>query len=78
MKKAKNAGKRLKETLAILMIGDGVLSILNPKRHTRLWAQGPKRWEKSMKYFIKRPTLTRFLAAIELAFGGILASKQKV
>jgi hypothetical protein len=59
----------------MLMIGDGVLALVMPERHARVWKNGPHVWEMIMRHFIKRPELTRWLGAVELATGVWLAQQ---
>jgi hypothetical protein len=70
--------ERLAELVGMLMIGDGVLAVLEPEHHMRLWRQGPAAWERIMDPFVKRPGLTRRLGAAEVALGVWLASRQAV
>ncbi len=69
--------KRIKESIALMMIGDGALVLFDPCRHVLLWADGPKPWRKAMSPFVKRPGLTRMAGALELGLGLWLASRQK-
>ena len=70
-------GRRMKEMMAAGMIGDGVMALADPHRHTRLWAEGPGPWRKAMKPFVRRPGLTRTLGALEIGAGLWLASRQQ-
>lgn len=67
---------RLAETTAMLMIGDGVLAMIAPREHVRLWQRGPAGFEKLMKRFEQRPGLTRTVGAIEAGLGIWLAYAQ--
>jgi hypothetical protein len=67
---------RLVELTAIMMIGDGVLAVIAPKEHLRLWQKGPTGWEKVTRRFQRRPGLTRTLGAVEIALGVWLAKSQ--
>lgn len=69
--------KRLKESLAIVLIGDGVVALLDPDRHNRLWKRGPEPYRKVMEEFVRRPGLTRVLSVLKIALGLWLASRQK-
>jgi hypothetical protein len=69
--------KRLKESLAIVLIGDGAVAFLDPDRHNRLWKKGPQPYQKVMREFVQRPGLTRLLSVLEIALGLWLASRQK-
>jgi hypothetical protein len=67
---------RLAELTAIMMIGDGVLAVIAPKEHLRLWQKGPTGWKKVVRRFERRPGLTRTLGAVEIALGIWLAKAQ--
>lgn len=69
---------RLKESVAIVLIGDGVVALADPKRHARLWHSGPEVWQNLIKPFIDRPYLTQILAILQIGFGMWLASRQKL
>lgn len=66
---------RLGDTVGIVLIGDGVVGLLNPQRHARLWRRGPGPYRQLMDTFVARPGLTRVLSAIELAVGVWLARR---
>lgn len=68
--------KRLIELVAIGLIGDGVVALVAPKRHSLLWLGGPENWRRFMHIFAERPMLTRLLAATEVALGLSLALRQ--
>ncbi|HEX4124924.1 MAG TPA: hypothetical protein VHY37_09390 [Tepidisphaeraceae bacterium] len=68
-------GRRLLECVAMMMIGDGLLAAIDPKRHMKLWEQGPHLWERIMQPWVKRPELTRWLGAAELVAGICLAQQ---
>lgn len=69
-------GDRVKELGAILMIGDGVVGALAPRRHTRLWLDGPRPYRNAMKPFVRNPELTRLLSVAQVALGVWWASRQ--
>ena len=62
------------ESFAMLMIGDGVLCVLNPKRHSRRWKEGPQFWRDAMENLAQNPTATRAFGVAEIALGVWLAS----
>jgi hypothetical protein len=66
-----------KELLALTMIGDGVLTAINPKRHLALWRFGPRPGVRALDAFIKRPKLTRALGVAAAGAGIWWASRQK-
>lgn len=70
--------KRCKESLGMMLIGDGIVALLEPRRHVGLWAEGPRIWKWMMEPFLSRPTLTRVVAGLELGLGLWLSSRQKV
>ncbi len=67
---------RMKELVGLLMIGDGVLAFVEPRRHVLLWRRGPRAWQAMMDQFVERPGLTRWLGAAEIALGFWLATRQ--
>lgn len=67
--------RRAVETIAILLIGDGVVGASNPQRHARLWLAGPPGWRRAMALFVERPGFTRALSALEAGLGIWLASR---
>jgi hypothetical protein len=69
---------RGKETIGLMLIGDGVVALLEPERHVRLWAEGPKFWRMLMNPFVSRPALTRFAAVLEVGLGLWISSRQDV
>ncbi len=69
--------KRLRESLAIVLIGDGVVALLDPDRHNRLWEKGPQSYQNVMREFVQRPGVTRWLSVLEIGLGVWLASRQK-
>lgn len=69
--------KRLLETAAMLMIGDSVLALVEPRRHVDLWAEGPRPWERMVEPFARHPNMTRALGAVGLGVGLWLASYLK-
>jgi hypothetical protein len=62
------------EALAMLMIGDGVLAIAQPRRHAQLWNIGPEPWRNLCSYFERRPGLTMAAGAASVVLGLWLAS----
>ena len=68
--------KRVLESLAMLTIGDGLLAVLQPRRHVLLWESGPRVWRNSIRPFIRNPGLTRLLGVVGLGLGLWLANRQ--
>ena len=69
-------GRRLKEIAANMMIGEGIIGALIPRRYMRLWDFGPKRYRKFIKASAKRPNLVRLASAAEAGLGVWLALRQ--
>jgi hypothetical protein len=69
--------RRLIETVAMAIIGDGVLCMVSPRRHVSLWLSGPRWWRRGFEPFIRHPDLTRLLGSVGVAFGLWLAWKQE-
>jgi ABC-type Zn uptake system ZnuABC Zn-binding protein ZnuA len=44
--------KRLKEFLAIVLIGDGAVGFLDPQRHSQLWCNGSETYRQLMGEFV--------------------------
>jgi hypothetical protein len=69
--------RRTVELAAMLLVGDGVMAALEPRRHIRLWKAGPPPWRRMMSLFVRRPQLTRLLGGAEVLAGLALASRQR-
>lgn len=65
-----------KESLSMMMIGDALVTMVDPQRHCRLWMKGPDRWREFVSFFVQHPGITRGLALAELGLGMWLAEKQ--
>lgn len=68
--------KLLKESLAMAMIGEGLLTLAFSQQHLMVWDTGPKPIRDLTESLAERPTLTRVLAGIELGLGFLLAYRQ--
>ena len=68
--------RRLKETFAILTVGDGIIAMIFPTEHSLLWEFGPARVQKVARFFAEKPNLMRLLGASQVAFGIWLAQRQ--
>ena len=60
------AAERLKHFTAMVLIGDGVMALLHPKKDTVAWQKGPKVWNDLMHGLHRRPTLTRAIGAAQV------------
>ena len=63
--------KRAKHFLAMVLIGDGVMALINPRGDAAAWKRGPKLWRAVMGELSTRPGLTRAIGVAQIA-GGIL------
>lgn len=54
-----------------LLIGDGIVSLLLPTGHMRLWrdVSGARWWRASVDWFADHPQVTRIVGGAELAAG---------
>ena len=69
-------GRQLKEFMAILMIGDGVIGLVAPRRHSLLWKLGPESYKRLMANISQRPVLVRFVSVVSVGAGLWLALSQ--
>ena len=65
--------RRVLELLAILMLGEGVLTLIAPRRHSIVWDCGPEAFRRAIEGYAERPTLARVVAAAEAGLGLWLA-----
>ena len=65
--------RRIAELVAMLMIGEGMLTIIAPRMHSLLWEYGPEGYKMAIEAFAEHPTLTRLVAAAEAGLGLWLA-----
>lgn len=68
--------RRVKETFAILTIGDGMIELIFPREHSLLWEFGPDRIRSVARFFADNPNLMRLLGILQVAFGLWLALRQ--
>ena len=68
--------RRMKETLAILTIGDGAIELVSPREHSLLWEVGPEEARKVARFFAENPNYMRLIGAAQIAFGLWLALRQ--
>jgi hypothetical protein len=68
--------RRLKETFAILTVGDGIIEVIFPTKHSLLWEVGPARVRRVAGLCAENPNLMRLLGAAQVAFGIWLAQRQ--
>lgn len=64
---------RAAELLAIMMVGDGVMALVRPRHHMRLWTLETPGLREFAEGFERRPVLTRAVGAATIAAGLALA-----
>jgi hypothetical protein len=69
-------GRRIKETFAIITIGDGAIELVAPREHSHLWEAGPESTRRVARFFADNPGYMRLLGASQIAFGLWLALRQ--
>ena len=70
--------KRAKNALAMLAIGDGVLQIIAPQEHERLWRVGPA-WVRRVKgigWLAENPRYTRLAGVAQVGAAVWFALRQ--
>jgi hypothetical protein len=68
--------RRLKETFAVVTVGDGAIALLAPREHSLLWEVGPQGVRKVARFFADNPNYMRLLGVAQIAFGTWLAFRQ--
>ena len=68
--------RRIKETFAIITIGDGAIELISPREHSLLWDVGPEGSRKVVRFFAENPHYMRLLGAAQIGFGLWLALRQ--
>ena len=59
------------------MVGDGLIGLLQPRRHVDLWKDDALGTETLVKPFVGRPGRRRLYAAVQIAAGLALAARQR-
>lgn len=67
--------RRAAEMAAVFMIGDGLLGLLQPTRHVRLWRSDVGAVDVLVRPFEQRPARRRAYGLLQLAVGVTLASQ---
>lgn len=68
---------RIAEMAAIFMVGDGLIGLVQPRRHVDLWRTRALGAEVAVKPFIDRPGRRRLYALAQIGAGLWLASRQR-
>ena len=61
--------QRWKHFAAMVLVGDGVMALVRPRRDASAWASGPLPWRIAMRYLNQRPVLTRLIGLAQIAGG---------
>jgi hypothetical protein len=65
--------RRLIELGALILIGDGVMGFLQPRRHSLLWHFGPELARATTEELAEHPKAARIIYLAEVALGITLA-----
>ncbi len=68
---------RTAEMAAIFMVGDGLVGLVQPRRHVDLWKEDALGAEQAVRPFVERPGRRRLYAVAQIAAGLWLASRQR-
>lgn len=68
--------KRLLELAGLVLIGDGLMGLLHPRRHSLLWHFGPELAKAATEELAEHRATARAVYAAELALGVVLAATQ--
>jgi hypothetical protein len=68
--------RRMKETFAIITIGDGIIELVSPREHSLLWEVGPEGTRRIVRFFAENPNYMRLIGAAQIAFGLWFAMRQ--
>jgi hypothetical protein len=74
--KNKSVIKRGLELFGLMMIGEGIVGLLRPRRYSLLWKIGPAWLRDSMTLLAEHREATRLLCAGEIAAGLWLALRE--
>jgi hypothetical protein len=68
--------RRIVEGFALFLIGDGIMGLLKPRRHSLLWDCGPEPVHEFTEMLAENRNLARGIYLAEIAIGLLIASKQ--
>lgn len=74
--KTKCMGKRARELLGLMMIGEGVTGLIQPQQYLLFWKIGPRWLRDAAETFAQHPRITRAFCAGEIAAGLWLALRE--
>jgi hypothetical protein len=70
--------KQGKEVLAMLLIGRGIIEMVEPEQHLKLWKGLSQTTDRWIDAFLERPNLVRLIGCARITVGLALASRQRV
>lgn len=68
--------RRLLELGALFLIGEGIMGLINPRRHSMLWHVGPQLAKALTEELAEHPNAARAIYLAEAAAGVALAMLQ--
>lgn len=68
---------RAAEMAAIFMVGDGLVGLVQPRRHVDLWKDEALGAEATVRPFVDRPRRRQVYALAQITAGLSLASRQR-
>ena len=68
---------RIAEMAAIFMVGDGLIGLLQPRRHVELWREDALGAEKAVAPFVGKLGKRRLYGLVQIGAGLMLASRQR-
>jgi hypothetical protein len=69
--------RRVIQCFGLIMIGEGVVATIAPSRHLIFWRPAmPGPTKRLTEQFAAKPTLSRFLGAVQAALGIYIALRQ--
>lgn len=68
---------RIAEMAAIFMVGDGLIALVQPRRHVDLWKDRALGAEITVRPFVDRPGRRCLYALAQIAAGLALAARQR-
>jgi hypothetical protein len=66
---------RWKDLAAMILIGDGILGLIEPRRHSAAWECGPETYKQFARKLETNPNVARGIGAAFVGFGLWLALK---
>ena len=68
--------KRIKDIIAMLLIGDGALTLIGARNRALVWRFGPESLRRSTSWQADHPLLMRLDAVLVMALGALLALRE--